>query len=106
MTRGQQIQASRKANRNKFDSQTVVINKDWKIIRLDELNWQIVHTFNPEPWNRWYYGSLRAALAGLPDKMLSREDKTSIAEVTGSHRHIIKTIEDSVGKLAADLNNV
>jgi hypothetical protein len=87
------IKAAILARKQKFAAQTIQIDKDWSIIRLDEMNYQIKNRKRKEPFNRWYYGTLYAAFMALPGKMLAEEAKNSLQEVYRSYRGIVEAIE-------------
>lgn len=68
------------ANRERFDAQTIKIDEQWRIVRVDEYNWQVQR--NEKPWPHVnYYGTLFSAMKALPATMLHLEAKNSVAEV-------------------------
>lgn len=80
---------TRTANAAKFAAQTVNIDKDWKIVRTDEMNWEIRHKGRFQG----YYGSLRAALRALPVKMLDDEARASLAAIEANFLIILHKID-------------
>ena len=86
------------AIRAKCESQTVVIDENWSIVRVDERNWQI-HNKRAEKdgfENENFFGTLLAALKGLPSKMLTDEAKTSLASVMEIQKAIHLRIAQSL----------
>src|SRR5262249_61715768 len=81
-TKSEKIKATLKAKAEKFRSQTIKVDENWSIVRLDELNWQIRHKNQRAPYDKWFFGTLRVALLALPDKMLGDESKGTIDAVS------------------------
>jgi hypothetical protein len=75
-----------------YAAQTIVIDKNWQIRRVDALNWEI--QFKGQFWG--YYGTLPDALRTLPAKMLGEAAKNSLADVLGSQKAILATIEQAI----------
>lgn len=71
--RAKKAKATLEAKAQNYRSQTIKINEDWSVIRLDDLNWQIKRKGQKEPWDRWYYGSVKGALYGVFEKALNEE---------------------------------
>lgn len=80
------------ADKARWESQTIRIDENWKIIRADELNWQIVYKGK----ERGYYGKLSHAFLALVDKMLGEEAKGSLATCTDIIRAIQVKIEEAL----------
>src|SRR6516162_2232690 len=81
-TKADKIKATLKAKAEKFKSQTIKVDENWSIVRLDELNWQIRHKDQRAPYDKWFFGTLRGALLALPDIATGEEAKNAIAEVS------------------------
>src|SRR5262245_62819702 len=81
-TKSEKIKATLKAKAEKFRSQTINVDENWSIVRLDELNWQIRHKDQRAPYNKWFFGTLRGALLALPDTAIGEEAKNAIADVS------------------------
>jgi hypothetical protein len=92
-TKSEKIKATLRAKAEKFKSQTIKVDETWSIVRLDELNWQIRHKDQRAPYDKWFFGTLRAALLALPDKMLGEEDaKNAIADVARCYRGFCEAV--------------
>ena len=91
-TKSEKIKATLKAKAEKFKSQTIKLDENWSIVRLDELNWQIRHKDQRAPYNKWFFGTLRGALLALPDKMLGEEAKGTIDDVRRCHRGFCEAV--------------
>lgn len=72
-----------------YAAQTVVVDPHWKIVRIDDRNWQI--QLNGE--DKGFFGSISSALRALPDKMLDLEARESVQKVLEAARRIEKTVE-------------
>jgi len=81
LSKSDKIKATLKAKAEKFKSQTIKVDEDWSLVRVDELNWQIRHRDQRAPFDRWFFGTLRDAILSLPDKMLGEEAKGTIDDV-------------------------
>jgi hypothetical protein len=68
--------------------QTVKIDGNWRIVRLDKLNWQI--QFRGK--GKGFFGSIVAAIEALPRHMLNESAKNSLAEVIERQRAIAEMI--------------
>lgn len=68
--------ATLEAKAKAYASQTIKINPEWSIVRVDDLNWQIRQKGRKEPWDRWFYGSVRSALVGVFEKALNEDPQT------------------------------
>lgn len=88
MSQAQKMQATIKAKREAFEGQTIVIDENWRIIRADELNWEVQYQ---EKFDG-YFGSLKNAFNGLIKKMLSESAKKDLAQVL----EVIKAIETKI----------
>lgn len=71
--RALKAKATLEAKAKDFASQKIQINEDWSVIRLDELNWQVRQKGKKDPWDRWYYGSVKGALFGVFEKALNEQ---------------------------------
>ena len=87
--------ATRAAKNELHASQTVVIDKDWRIERIDDMNWQVLHK---DKFNG-YYGRLTHALKALPDKMLATEARGSLTQIVATLQSIEARIDQCVSKL-------
>lgn len=70
--------------RKEWDSQTIQVDDDWRIIRADEMNWEVQY----KGQFKGYFGRLVNALQDIPHKMLSKQAKGSIDELIGIMRRI------------------
>jgi hypothetical protein len=86
------MKATIAAQKEKRESQTIVIDEDWKIIRADELNWEV--QFKGKFYG--YFGSVKNAFNGLLKKMLNASAQKDMAE-------ILKRIEEIESKIEAAL---
>ena len=91
-TRSEKIKATLKAKAEEFKSQTIKVDENWSIVRLDELNWQIRHKDQRAPYDKWFFGTLRGALLALPDKMLGEEAKGTIDDVRRCYRGFCEAV--------------
>ena len=82
--------ATKEAKRQGFDQQTIRINQDWKIIRFDELNWQV--QFKGK--SKGHYYRLPDAFQSLPATMLGEEAKNSLADC----QRMLLAIREDVNK--------
>jgi hypothetical protein len=80
-TKSEKIKATLRAKAERFKSQTIKVDENWSIVRVDELNWQIRHKDQRAPYDKWFFGTLRDAILSLPDKMLAEEAKGTIEDV-------------------------
>lgn len=71
--RAAKAKVTKDAKKAVYADQTIRINNEWSVIRLDDLNWQIRQKGRKEPWDRWYYGSVKGALYGVFEKALNEE---------------------------------
>lgn len=96
MLAGRQARAD--AIRAKCESQTITIDENWSIARIDERNWSILNKRAEKDGfeNENYFGTLLAALNALPSKMLTDEAKTSLASVIESQKAIRARIAQAV----------
>lgn len=78
--------------------QTILIDSEWRLVRIDEFNWQIQYGGKNEQGfkARGFYSSLLTALSALPAKMLSEEAKNSLATVLDAQKGILERIEKAV----------
>jgi hypothetical protein len=91
-TKSEKIKATLKAKAEKFKSQTIKVDENWSIVRLDELNWQIRHKDQRAPYDKWFFGTLRGALLALPDKMIGEEAKNAITDVSRCYRGFCEAV--------------
>jgi hypothetical protein len=91
-TKSEKIKATLKAKAEKFRSQTIKVDQNWSIVRLDEVNWQIRHKDQRAPYDNWFFGTLRGALLALPDKMLGEEEKGTIDDVRRCYRGFCEAV--------------
>ena len=76
--RAKKAKATLEAKAQQYASQTIKINDDWSIMRMDDLNWQIKQKGRKEPWDRWYYGSVKGALVGVFEKALNERPPVNV----------------------------
>jgi hypothetical protein len=91
-TKSEKIKATLKAKAEKFKSPTIKVDENWSIVRLDELNWQIRYKDQRAPYDKWFFGTLRAAILSLPDKMLGEEAKGTIDDVRRRYRGFCEAV--------------
>jgi hypothetical protein len=91
-TKSEKIKAALKAKAEKFKSQTIKVDENWSIVRLDQLNWQIRHKDQRAPYDKRFFGTLRGALLALPDKMLEEEAKGTIGDVRRCYRGFCEAV--------------
>jgi len=77
------------AKRNKRESQTIIIDENWRIVRADELNWEV--QFNEKFYG--YFGSLKNAFNGLLKKMISDSARIDLQECLKAIKEIEEKIE-------------
>ena len=101
-TKSEKIKATLKAKAEKFKSQTIRVDENWSIVRLDELNWQIRHKDQKAPYDKWFFGTLRGALLALPDKMRGEEEaKNAIADVARCYRGFCEAVLNALPERSA-----
>jgi len=100
-TKSEKIKATLKAKAEKFRSQTINVDENWSIVRLDELNWQIRHKDQRAPYDKWFFGTLRGALLALPDKMLGEEAKGTIYDVRRCYRGFCEAVLNALPERSA-----
>jgi len=100
-TKSEKIKATLKAKAEKFKSQTIKVDENWSIVRRDELNWQIRHKTQREPFDRWFFGTLRDAILSLPDKMLGEEAKGTIDDVRRCYRGFCEAVLNALPERSA-----
>lgn len=84
------IQASRASNKDARKTQEIIINKKWKIARLDEYNWAIIRKGHEK--YPWYYGRLLDALLAIPDKILDEGQMKTMEDILKSVHEVASTI--------------
>jgi hemolysin activation/secretion protein len=89
LSRAEKMSATCAAKRNRREGQTIVIDENWRIVRADELNWEV--QFNGK--FNGYSGSLKNAFNGLLKKMISDSARKDVAEVLKRIEEIEKKIE-------------
>ena len=89
------MQEARIKARQGLDSQTITIDKDWRIIRPDELNWELQYKYK----TKGYYSTIVNALSALPAKMLNEAARGTLDELLKIHREIIRKIENAVSNV-------
>ena len=99
--KSEKIKATLKAKAEKFRSQTIKVDENWSIVRRDELNWQIRHKTQREPFDRWFFGTLRDAILSLPDKMLGEEAKGTIDDVRRCYRGFCEAVLNALPERSA-----
>lgn len=85
--------ATKKANREQFESQTIPIDDNWQIVRADEYNWEIQRLIEGKWQFQGYYGNLLHAFTALPARLLGEAAKTSLSLIHGSQKAINERIE-------------
>ena len=77
--RAAKAKATLEAKAQNYKSQTIRINEDWSVVRVDDLNWQVKQKGRKEPWDRWYFGSVKCALYGVFEKALNEQPQKWLA---------------------------
>lgn len=90
-TRAKSLQTKRE-QAAQWAAQTVRIDNSWRIVRSDELNWEVQYKTK----FKGFYGTLPAALRSLPDKMIGEEAGNSLATVQRSQKAILDRIENAL----------
>lgn len=88
----EKARATREAKREAMASQTVTIDKHWRILRADPMNWEIQYKGKFQG----YYGTIVAALKALPAKMLDEEAKGTLNDLLRYAEGIRTTIERAI----------
>lgn len=92
MTKNEKIAASRAATKERMRSQTITVDENWRILRSDPLNWEIQYKGN----FKGYFGTVSAALAAIPAKMLNEEARGSLSDVLRSTEAIYAVIDKAI----------
>jgi len=87
--RSQKIAATKAARAAQFRSQAIRVDENWRIVRVDALNWQIQYKGK----SRGYFGDLCNAFKALPRNMLRESAKGTLADVLECQRGIMALIE-------------
>ena len=88
-SRADKMKATIAAQREKREGQTIIIDENWRIVRADELNWEV--QFNEKFYG--YFGSLKNSFNGLLKKMISDSARKDVTEVLKRIDEIEKKIE-------------
>lgn len=83
---------TKKAKTAQFASQTIKVDDNWKIVRADELNWEV--QFKGK--FKGYFGRLIDAFRALPAKMLGEEAQGTVADLTGLQKAINEHVENAL----------
>jgi ribosomal protein L20 len=67
VSRADKMKATMAAQKEKRQSQTIQVDENWRIVRADELNWEV--QFEGKFYG--YFGNLKNAFSSLAVKMLS-----------------------------------
>lgn len=86
--------ATKEAKRSAFAAQTIEIDNDWRVIRADELNWELQY----QGKFKGFYNNLGEAFRSIPAKMLTAAAKNSLADVQRSLQAIHVTIENALSR--------
>ena len=92
MTRAAKIKATKAAKKTRLSAQTIAVDKDWRIERVDDCNWRILY----KDEFRGYFYRLVDALDALPHRMLSEQAKTSLGHIHGCLKAIQESIQTAV----------
>lgn len=93
--RHKKAKATKEANRAAWDKQTITIDEHWRIIRFDEMNWEL----QKDQKFQGYFGTLYGAFRALPAKMLSAEARGSLHDVQRRHSAIVERIDQTLNNL-------
>lgn len=94
------------AQKRLWASQTITVDEDWRIIRLDQLNWQIQQFTKTEahPDGEWqergFYGKLPEALQALSGKMLGERAQSSLQDTLELLKDIKRSILMALAKFS------
>jgi hypothetical protein len=97
--RSRKSAAAKAANAARFRGQDIPIDKNWRAVRADQLNWEL--RYKGKFFG--YYGSLAGALRALPDKMLSESAGSFMAEVHGRQKAILESVDKALAGLERSL---
>lgn len=87
----EKIAATRASQKALWAKQVIVINKKWRIERVDELNWGIIRKgYEKRPY---FFGTLIDALLALPHKILDEEQMKSMKEILTAVKEVAETLE-------------
>lgn len=84
--------AARKVQSEQFAAQTIPIDSDWRIVRVDRLNWEIQFKGN----FYGYYSRLINAFKALPAKMLDAEAKNSLGRIVVNQEAINERVAEAL----------
>ncbi len=80
--KSEKARATKTAKRAGFAAQTIPITDDWRIVRADEMNWEVQHQSLLGKWVfHGYYHKLPDALQSLAGKMLDQQAHNSLTDV-------------------------
>jgi len=99
-TKSEKIKATLKAKAEKFRSQTIKVDKNWSVVRADELNSQIRRKDQRAPYDKWFFGTLRGAILSLLDKMLEEEAKGAIDDFRRCYRGFCEAVLNALPALS------
>jgi hypothetical protein len=93
------MEATRRANLDKWASQTIKIDNDWQILRDDELNWRI------EYQGRFYgfYSNIPQCFKALTAKMLTEEARLDAKTVIDAQKAICEKIDKAFSVQIEDI---
>ena len=80
--------ATKQRLRECWNAQTIVIDKNWRVRRADQMNWEIQYRGE----FHGYYGSLASAFQALAPKMLGEEAKGPLEALIELHKDINRRI--------------
>jgi len=88
-------QATQEAKRADYARQTLRIDGEWVIKRMDQYNWEIRHKGK----FYGYYGSLLRAFEALDGKILDIEAVGTLAEIKQQHKDIVARVRDALREI-------
>jgi hypothetical protein len=88
--------ATKKARKQEFAAQTIRIDNEWKIVRIDALNWQIRKNGKCPNNRENFYGTIIGAFYALPVKMLSEQAQEDVVRVRQAFESLCLTIEGAI----------
>lgn len=88
---------TKRLKREGFQNQTIEIDDNWRILRADELNWEVQFKRIGTGWQfEGYYCTLLGAFSSLLDKMLGEEARSTLADIQERQKAILAKIEEAI----------
>jgi len=88
----QKMLRAKAAKKERHRSQTIAVDKDWRILRSDELNWEVQYKGKFQG----YYPNVTSALVAIPAKMLDEQARGGLADVLRDVQAIREMIDKAI----------